>query len=169
LIQMANESLMVGVPFAFSVPSGASTDPDIGDILGYNVTSNPSVPSWLNFDPVAGNFTGTPTAAGVYPINLVATDIYGLTATNQFSITVSLSGQSNFNILSASLQPAVAQSIMNLQLSGVPGQAYRLQQATNLINPVWSNVSTQTADMNGLIQLNITNPPAPSYYRTVYP
>jgi hypothetical protein len=165
---MANQSLPVGVPFAFSVPAGASVDADVGDALNYSLGSNPAVPGWLNFDPVAGNFSGVPTATGVYPINLLATDVYGLTSTNQFFLTVYSPGQSNFNILSAHIAPAT-RNVLAFQLSGVPNQSYRLQVSTNLSKPFWADVYTQAADVNGLIQVNITNPPAPSYYRTVYP
>jgi hypothetical protein len=44
-----------------------------------------------------------------------------------------------------------------------------VQQATNLIGAVWVDVTSQIADVNGQINLNITNPPSPSFYRTVTP
>ena len=58
---------------------------------------------------------------------------------------------------------------MNLRLTGNAGVTYRLQQATNLVNAVWVDVATQTADGSGLINLNVTNPPSPAFFRTVWP
>jgi len=123
----------------------------------------------LNFNPATGNFSGTPTVAGIYPINLAATDAYGSSTTNQFTITVTGAGQGNFNVLTGAVVADPSNKILALQFSGVPGYAYRLQQATNLVNPVWSDVTTQVTDVNGALLINVTNPPATSFYRTVYP
>ncbi|MDR3457978.1 MAG: Ig-like domain-containing protein [Verrucomicrobiae bacterium] len=167
LLPVINQFLQVNVPFAFALPAGAFTDPDYNDVLTYGLSG--SVPAWLNYDLVAGNFSGTPTAAGIFPINLVATDVYGTSTTNQFTLTVTGTGQVNFNLLTAAMAPNPTSKVLAVQFSGVPGYAYRLQQATNLANPVWSDVATQVTDVNGTLLINLTNPPATSFYRTVYP
>ncbi|HEV2694104.1 MAG TPA: putative Ig domain-containing protein, partial [Verrucomicrobiae bacterium] len=146
---------------------GAFADPDFNDVLTYGLAG--TVPVWLNFDPVAGNFSGTPTAPGYYPISLTATDNYGTITTNLFTLTVTGTSQVNFNTLTGAVVPNAANKILALQFSGVSGYAYRLQQTTNLVNPVWSDVTTQVTDVNGMLQINVTNPPATSFYRTVYP
>lgn len=169
LVPVPNQSLQVGVPFAFSVPAGAFADPDIADILTYSLAASPAVPNWLNFNPASGAFSGTPTATGTYPINLVATDIYGTMVTNQFSITVTSGAPANFNLLSANMVSGQAMNVLAIQFTGVPSSSYRLQCTTNLANPVWSDVATQVSDINGGIYLNLTNPPTPSFYRTVSP
>jgi len=167
LLPVTSQFLQVSVPFAFAMPTGAFTDPDFNDLLTYSLSGN--VPVWLNFDPVAGNFSGTPTAAGIFPINLVATDLYGTSTTNQFTLTVTGANEVNFNMLTAAMIPNLSSKVLALQFSGVPGYTYRLQQATNLVNPVWSDVVTQMTDVNGTLLINLTNPPATSFYRTVYP
>ncbi len=44
-----------------------------------------------------------------------------------------------------------------------------IQQATSLIGAVWVDVTSQVANVNGLIDANVTNPPSPSFFRTVTP
>ena len=168
LLPVANQSLVVGVPFTFTMPAGAFADPDIGDMLAYGITGNP-LPAWLNFDPLTGIFSGTPTAVGYYYINLAATDIYGTSTTNQFLITVTTTNQPNFNLLSARAVTASHNKVLAMNFTGMPGSSYRLQQTTNLINAIWTDVSTQVPDVNGLISVSVTNPPSTVFYRMVTP
>ena len=168
-LSIQNQMVQVGVPFAFAMPVGAFLDPDIADAISYSLAASPSVPTWLNFDSLTGDFSGTATAAGYFPINLVATDIYGLSTTNQFLITAIALNQSNFNLLSVATQAIGPIKILGLKFSGIPGYNYRLQLATNLLNPSWTDISTQTADGSGQILINLTNQPSPSFYRMVYP
>jgi len=115
-----------------------------------------------------GIFSGTPTAVGAFPVSLLATDIYGNSTASAFTVTATGTPGAAFNQLSARLQISPTRFI-NLQLTGNPGTTYRVQQATNLIGAVWVDVTSQIADVNGQINLNITNPPSPSFYRTVTP
>ena len=122
LLPVVNQFLQVSVPFAFAMPAGAFADPDFNDVLTYSLAG--SVPSWLNFDPVAGNFSGTPTAAGIFPINLTATDIYGTITTNQFTLTVAgAATKLNFNMMTAALVPNPTSKVLAIQFSGVPEPA----------------------------------------------
>ena len=169
LLPVANQTVQVGVPFAFALPAGAFVDPDGGDVLTIGLAASPTVPAWLNFDPVTGNFSGTATLIGYYPINLVATDIYGLSTTNAFIITAQGAVPANFQLLTPAVSAAGGSKKLNLQFLGMPNYAYRLQMKTNLFDLNWTDVTTQSADVNGQIILNLTNPPSPSYYRMVYP
>ena len=173
LLAVPNQSVTVGVPFNFALPAGAFVDPDftdlIGDLFTYSLGNSPAVPSWLNFDALNGVFTGTPTATGVFPISLIATDLSGATATAQFTITSTGTNNSNFNVLAVSMPSSGANNVLNLRLTGNAGITYRLQQTTNLVGAVWVDVATQTADGSGLINLNVTNPPSPAFFRTVWP
>lgn len=46
----------------------------------------------------------------------------------------------------------------NLNLTGLPGQSYVLQTATNLVPPIqWFSVLTNAADANGIWQFTDTN------------
>ncbi len=169
LLPLANQTVQVNVPFAFALPAGAFMDPDAGDVISYSLAASPAVPAWLNFDPLTGNFSGTATLVGYYPINLVATDIYGLTTTNSFIITALGALPANFQLIAPAVAPVVGGKKLNLQFLGFPNYAYRLQMKTNLFDLNWTDITTQTADVNGQIILNLTNPPSPSYYRMVYP
>jgi len=170
LLSVTNPTVQVGVSFAFAVPVGAFADPDTGDVISYSLANSPGIPVWLNFDPLSGNFSGTAAAVGVYPINLLTTDTYGLVATNQFTITVVPLALPNFNLLSISArQDSETGKIVGLQFTGIPNHIYRIQMTTNLINPQWTDIHTQAADGAGQILLNLTNSPAPAYFRTVYP
>jgi len=166
---LVNQFVQLGVSFNFAMPAGAFADPDFNELLTYSLGTNPAVPNWLNFDPTTGIFSGTPTAAGAFPINLIATDLYGAAVTSQFTITSTTTNSGAFNVLSVAMQPSVPGPVLNLRLTGNPGTTYRLQQTTNLAGGVWTDVGSQMADVNGAIMLNVTNPPSPSYYRTVWP
>jgi uncharacterized delta-60 repeat protein len=53
--------------------------------------------------------------------------------------------------------------------TGVPDVKYRLQRAVSLVGP-WSDVSTNTAPVSGLVEFHESNPPTgAAFYRTVQP
>ncbi|MDO9712727.1 putative Ig domain-containing protein [Paracraurococcus lichenis] len=80
--------------FAFTLPAGTFSDPDLayGDHLSLSVTlsNGAPLPSWLSFDAATGTFSGTPGNAevGSLPIQVTATDSYGLSASFKFGLTV---------------------------------------------------------------------------------
>ena len=47
-----------------------------------------SGPAWLPFDPATASFTGTPDAAGSFPLQLTVKDVYGATATLNVLVAV---------------------------------------------------------------------------------
>jgi VCBS repeat-containing protein len=92
---LASQTLQSGSAFAYSLPSGAFTDADAGDVLSYSATqSNGSaLPSWLAIDPTTGKLSGTPTgAAATYQITVTATDLSGASAAQTFSLAVQQTG-----------------------------------------------------------------------------
>ena len=57
---------------------------------------------------------------------------------------------------------------VQLKFSGIPGNQYYVQRSTSLTQPVmWSTLSTVTANSNGFILYTDSNPPSPSYWRTL--
>jgi len=66
-------------------PANTFTDVDIGDVLTY--TAN-GLPPGITFNSGTRTFSGTPTASGNYSVNLIATDLGNLKATNNFTISV---------------------------------------------------------------------------------
>jgi hypothetical protein len=45
-------------------------------------------PAWLTIDPASGAISGTPTAAGSFPLQVSAKDVYGGTATANLRVVV---------------------------------------------------------------------------------
>jgi hypothetical protein len=82
---VADVDTLEDVPFTYTVD--AFSDPDAGDVLIYSAEN---LPAWLSFDPAARTFSGTPLNADVrsYPVHVIATDLGGLSASDEFVVTV---------------------------------------------------------------------------------
>lgn len=128
-----------GVPFAFAVPDGTFTDPDPDQTL---VLSVGTLPQWLAFDPNSRRFTGTPDAAGEYPIQLLATDngIPPATAAVTFRIDV------------ITVQPIVIShrrltepDRLRIEVPTRPGERYVLESTLDLegVSPAWTDIGVQ--------------------------
>ncbi len=78
--------------FEYQIPANLFIDPDVGDVLSYNMTlSNGSpLPMWLNFDPHTRTLSGMPSSNEVGDIELKLTvmDIAGASASQKFDISV---------------------------------------------------------------------------------
>lgn len=94
VIPLINQNSQEGTAFSMSIPAGAFTDPDLlyGDKLTLSATlaNGSALPNWLVFDPVNLTLGGTaPTgSAGLFGINIVATDTAGAAAINPFQLNV---------------------------------------------------------------------------------
>jgi len=86
--QTANLTEATGVAFSYTVASGTFSDPN-GSALTYSATQSngAALPSWLSFNAATDTFSGTPSVAGTTTISLKATDAFGLSVTENFSIT----------------------------------------------------------------------------------
>ncbi len=76
-------------PFSFILPPGTFDDPDVPELLTLSASG---LPAWLNFNPLTGGFSGTPTLAhlGVQPITVAAIDDAQQSASDVFNLTVRL-------------------------------------------------------------------------------
>ena len=78
--------------FTFVVPADAFIDITPGDRLRYaaELANGAPLPSWLELDPVTGQFTGTPDNGdvGSLQIRITATDIVGASAMTTISLVV---------------------------------------------------------------------------------
>ncbi len=90
--QLTDQSARAGELFAWSIPAGAFTDADAGDILTYSATlaDGGALPGWLAFDPASRTFSGTPPDASLLAVRVLATDPYGLVAQDVFELQVRL-------------------------------------------------------------------------------
>ncbi len=78
-------------PFNLVLPAGSFVDPEgAGLLLQATLDDGRPLPDWLNFDPVASRFHGTPgnDAAGEYAIRVSAADPLGATVAAGFRLTV---------------------------------------------------------------------------------
>jgi Ca2+-binding RTX toxin-like protein len=89
---VADQSAVAGTGFSFQFAAGTFTDPDTGDGLSYTaaLVAGGTLPAWLVFNAAARTFEGTPAPvdAGELLIRLTAVDNGGLTATDDFKLTV---------------------------------------------------------------------------------
>ena len=78
--------------FTFVVPGDAFSDPDAGDSLTLSASGagGAALPGWLSFDVSTGTFSGTPLNAdvGALTVEVTATDVAGLSATETFTLDV---------------------------------------------------------------------------------
>ncbi|HEX5337938.1 MAG TPA: putative Ig domain-containing protein, partial [Gallionella sp.] len=107
-----NQALTKAMPVA---AAGVFNDVDFihGDSLTYSATSadGSALPSWLSFDAVTGTFSGTPANgdAGILSVALTATDTGGLSATTNFVLTVTGTGDVNMAPLAAADMASVGE------------------------------------------------------------
>jgi Ca2+-binding RTX toxin-like protein len=87
-----NQSTLEDELFTYTVPVSAFNDVDAGDTLTYRATlaDGSALPSWLSFDEATQTFSGTPTNddVGTLSLKVIATDIAGASASDDFNITV---------------------------------------------------------------------------------
>ena len=114
--QTSAQSAVIGQAYSLTLPTGTFTDVDSGDSLTYVATNSTgaALPTWLSFNATTRVFTGTPAAAdaGTVAVKLTATDAGGLSASENFNLTVSTTASQNFSLFSAST-PAPAPTSFN--------------------------------------------------------
>jgi hypothetical protein len=87
-LQTASQSWTQGQRVSLTLPSGTFTDPQ-GSRLTYTATlsDGSALPSWLSFNGTSGLFSGTvPTGTNGLSLKVTATDNYGLSAAETFSV-----------------------------------------------------------------------------------
>lgn len=88
--QIANQSDTVGRLFNFTFPDTTFVDDDGNNTLRYSakLDNGSPLPSWLTFDSLTRNFTGTPTAAGSINIAVKAVDTENASVTCTFNLNI---------------------------------------------------------------------------------
>lgn len=91
----------------------------------------------------------------------------GASSVGTVNMTPMTSGGNGFgaNQLSASLG---TNGSVHLEFQGIPGRTYDIQYSTRLVDPVWTTLGHQTADINGLLQFDDGTAPGVGsrFYRT---
>ncbi|WP_269326187.1 putative Ig domain-containing protein [Chromobacterium piscinae] len=87
------QALTSGSAWSWTMPAGLFQESVSGDSLRYSVTmaNGDPLPAWLSFDPASGVLAGMPTnqTTGTMALQLVATDMGGLSAGTPLSLNVS--------------------------------------------------------------------------------
>jgi Putative Ig domain/Secretion system C-terminal sorting domain len=88
--QIPNQSDSTGKLYNYTFPDSTFVDDNGNNTLRYTAklyNGNP-LPSWLTFDSLTRNFSGTPTAAGSYNIIVTATDSANVSTTCTFPLYI---------------------------------------------------------------------------------
>ncbi|WP_164557906.1 hypothetical protein HF313_07500 [Massilia atriviolacea] len=90
-LALPDQHIAPGQAFKLTLPAGMFVDPDAGDLLRLSVSqSAEALPSWLSFDAASNTLQGTapPGLQTSYQLRVMAKDLAGLTATDDFTLTV---------------------------------------------------------------------------------
>jgi uncharacterized delta-60 repeat protein len=91
---LPDRTVTTGVPFIYTLPAGAFTDPD-QEPLSYGVVAadGSGVPPWMRIDSTTGTLSGTPDQLDVGTINLLmtASDSSGSSANDFFVLSIGTS------------------------------------------------------------------------------
>ena len=103
LTPLSNQVFAVEQAVSVGVQRTTFQDADAGDRLTISATlsNGDPLPSWMTFDPVSRQFSGSPDAEnlGNYDISVVATDSQGSSTTSLFSVTITPAGFSSLEYL----------------------------------------------------------------------
>ncbi len=134
---LTNQSGRTDTALSWQLPGTAFIDVDAGDVLAYSATlsDGSALPGWLMFDAATGTFSGTPTIAGNYAVQVTATDLAGAAVSQTFVLDI-VSGGGNQAPVTA---PDVASVIEDRKLLA------------------WGNVLTNDRDPEGSV-LKVADP-----------
>lgn len=118
---LAAWSVVAGDAVSYTVPTGAFTDVDRGDLLTYSasVGNGAALPSWLAFNPGTRAFSGTPSASdsGDLILKVTATDTGSLSAQQ----TIGLHVESGLNLSGTGGNDVLTGRAGNDYLDGLAG------------------------------------------------
>ncbi len=167
VLPLADQTVTLSSPLAYTLPAGAFSDPDVNETLQISLGNSPAPPAWLNFDPLTGVFSGIPGVVGTNVVAVIATDSEGLSVKSQFNIYVNQVPVDN-HTLALGFQTLGTDHVITVNLTGVPGVIYKLQKTPSLTGIIiWSDVAMSTADVNGVIVFYDVSSSNQMYYRAV--
>jgi Immunoglobulin I-set domain len=150
--QPANQTVMSGQNASFSVTA-------VGFQLGYLWQSNNAAIAGAS--DATFRLTNVSTAdAGAYAV--IVTNASGAVTSSVATLTVTLPPTFRVNLL--------ASGTIQVNVNSASGVAYIVESATNLDNPVWTPMLTNTTGGAGALNVNTAAPGAgQQYYRLVFP
>ena len=115
---------------------------------------------WIRYTPLPG-LTNSDS------FSYVLADSGGLQATGLVSVTILADTAASQNVVAVE---DLGNNTFRVRFAGIPGRAYTIQYAENLLTPDWQTLATQTADATGSFEYADTPPqeaPARFYHSTV--
>jgi hypothetical protein len=113
---------------------------------------------WVFYAPLGGY-----DLADTFPY--VVTNAFGKPAPATATVTVAADTRPTQNITVEDL----GDGSYRLRVSGIPGRAYSIQHSATPEGPVWTPLTSGTADATGVLEYIDTPPGGPRHYRTASP
>jgi hypothetical protein len=155
--QTAAQTWKLGQAVNFKLAANTFTDPQ-GSALTYAATlsNGAALPSWLAFNAATGTFTGAvPLNAAGMTIKVIATDTYGLSASETFAVTTPVASAPTVSAQTASQSWKTGQAV-NLALASntftdPQGETliYTATQANGAALPAWLKFNGATDTFTG--------------------
>ncbi len=132
-----DQDIMINTDYSFEIPVQTFIDIDQNEELKLTaiLVNGSPLPTWLNFNPDMGIFSGMPLQMGEISINLKATDLVGASVSQQFKLTV----HSTTDI------EKIGEKIFSVFPNPTDGQFYLTMET----NGVSSNWDINIKDING--------------------
>ena len=178
---IADQSATVGTPFSFTFAANTFSDPNAGTVLTYaaSLSNGSAIPAWLNFTAGTRNFSGTPAAANVGPLDIrvTASDGAGGSISDTFILTVNAAGTTSFYRALNLNGAALSIDGNNWEASvGAPNFTYTTNQGVfanqniPLVPPTDANRSTMihSSIWGGNVNLAVSAVPAGTYQVSLY-
>jgi hypothetical protein len=158
--QTANQFAVAGHAVNFTLTSTTFTDPQ-GSTLTYGATlsTGAALPSWLSFNASTRTFSGTePVSAAPISIKVTATDTYGLSATETFTLTPAVAPVLASQTAAQTWSQGQAVSFTLPTGTFSDPQGSKLTYAATLSNgsalPSWLSFNTTTGAFSGTVPTN---------------
>lgn len=147
--------------FAYTMPTEAFSDVDVGDRLTYVATlaNGDALPAWLQLDAQTGAFSGTPgnDDVGALQIRVTATDLAGTQASQVFELAVANTNDAPESMVAIADPLATEDSVFSFT---VPAEAFRdidvgdrlsfsAELADGSALPAWLTFDTQSRTFSG--------------------
>jgi hypothetical protein len=160
--QTATQTWALGTAVNFTLAAGTFADPQ-GSALTYSATlsNGQALPSWLKFNTTTGAFSGT-VAAGTngLSVKITATDAYGLSASETFSVATPPLAAPKLNAQTANVSEMAGQAFTYALASNTfvdpQGSAltYTATQANGQALPTWMSFNAATETFSGTPPIN---------------
>lgn len=158
---ICNQTGYTGRLFNFEIPDTSIVDDDGNNTLTYiaKLLNGSPLPSWLTFDTITGDFSGTPVVEEILNIRVTAIDTKGAKVNTTFKIDVvkpnSIDGRKDHGLR---IFPNPSTGILNISVAS-PASQVNLVEITDVIGKVVAKKS-----FNNNIRIDLADKPNGIYF-----